>query len=368
MKAIEIPWKRRILALALTVCVVLSVVPAALAGDYVPIYPKAATGYRVVSSSSDFGGTNAYRYDDAGYLVEVTRTNTIGKTDTTINMEYDSNGNCTRYHLELSIRDGRNHIKEQRYFYNEENQMIRMVTADGYTEDGEVTPLNCSLYVYNDKGQIVGCATATADGWNKWICHEFDPETGAEKDLTYSDYDAWYEENGEYAEYVFMAVGEDTSPSFEKKSTFEYNSAGQITYIMYGFKEPMAFHLFDNEIGVDWAGQKDLTYEGNSRFEYDSNGNLIKISSESGNMTQTTYTYEYNANGYLTGCTYDYGSYSDTHCFSYDAYGNRVEDEFRDSRWPEGTSCTVTHDYEVYTAINTPDTPNEPDALSLIHI
>ena len=263
------------------------------------------------------GSWVAYEYDDAGNMISATDEN--GK----IEMEYNALNQLTK----ITYPSG--HFFE--YSYDAGGRLIKRVDQDGYV-------LN---YQYDDTGRLVRLSDKND---TDIVRYEYDKVGRVSKkilgngDYTTYEYDAAgrilhlvnYNASGKVIsrfDYTYDPVGNPISiTTLEGTYRYEYDSIGQLTKVTYpdGHYVSYFYDAAGNRIAVIEDGKttnyttnnmNQYTKVGNVSYSYDANGNLIsKI--ENG---QTT-TYEYDFENRLVKVTSPEGTWE----YVYDALGNRI--------------------------------------------
>ncbi|MCK4735244.1 MAG: hypothetical protein KAT65_22515, partial [Methanophagales archaeon] len=258
-----------------------------------------------VIEETDFKGNNAlYSYDTHGSMI--TSIDAIGSVS---RYEYDAVGRL------LSITDA---IKQTTsYVYDDNDRLIKLIDALG----------NEQKYYYNAAGSLLYSIDANGHrtGVGSNIIGKIDEITDASDNKT----SFLYDKNGNLIKYT-NARGANT--------TTTYNALGRVvsTTDALGNTEHYTYDASGNMVGSTDANGKTTYYVYDElnrliresshlkeaiTYSYDALGNLVSVHDSKGNYSVF---YGYDALDQIVSVTTDYGSFSKTVTYTYDANSNRA--------------------------------------------
>lgn len=244
--------------------------------------------------------TDSYQifYTD-GYISKTIDTSSYIYSEFLYTTTYDANGNELTYEYKYvfdgTYTDSYEHYLKT-YHYNDTdkptNTVYQSISEDG-TKGEEII---VERYTYDDQGRL-----AT---WQ----YDYD-QNGI---FDYSEYDYEYDSNGNVLKYYY-----DDETTVNNYETYEYNSAGKMTrraaFDNSGTLISETLVTYDAGSGklLSWSYDRDAdgTFDSTYTYEYNAQGKLTAETdywraSSSGTEYYDYYTYEYDENGLLIGETY----------------------------------------------------------------
>ncbi|BCN29431.1 cellulose binding domain-containing protein [Anaeromicropila herbilytica] len=293
------------------------------------------------------GNTTTYTYDKNG--------NRTSKTDAKGNKtsyEYDTLGNLTK------VEDALGHTSE--YSYDKLGDMIKEIRRGTNSSDDQTT-----TYQYDKSGN----RTALIDAAGKSISYEYDnngqltKETAKDGTSTLYKYDKagnlskkTYSDNRSVT-YVYDSNNRLTTMTDWNGSTnYTYNALGQATKVTDANNKVVKYTWTKN------GKKQSMTYPDGKvvQYAYDAAGNLVKVTDTKNGVTTYNYdnknrltsknlpngtesAYTYDSIGQLTGRKEKTGSTTNSsYNYQYDANGNRI----KETKVKAGGTETSTYAYD----------------------
>ncbi len=282
-----------------------------------PLSQTATTVYdaglgKITSEIDPNGNTTTYTYDVFGRLTKVTGPLDITSTYGTVTYEYQDCGNANLRIITYRTEEHgtANHIRSEVCL----DGLERTITTWRDGPDGSTIVADIE---YDSSGRVYRKSLPYSDGTQRWITYTYDP-VGRVTEITNPD-------------------GTTTTTVYDK-GTMTYTDAN-------GNKKVEEKDVYGRLITVE--EYMDGGLYATSTYEYNTIGNLIKLTDTDGN--QTTMTYD-TLGRKLTMVDPDMGTWS----YAYDANGNLTSQT--DSR-----SRTITFTYDALNRATYKDNPNDPD-------
>ncbi len=256
---------------------------------------------KVASITDNFGRTVAYTYDQDANLIQVT--DPMGNS---VHYSYDARHYLTqivdaRGNRVLSINYD-NHEPPRVASFTEKGETWTIAYYDGYTVKTDSHGHSWTYY-FNDVGVIERVIDP--------LGHE---EKRQLNKITATSVDWQEDRNGNRTTYTYDSEGNIATKTDPLGNVWHY------TYVP----------------GTDWIQTETNPLGIVTRYAYDSNGNLLRLTRDSGGSLENTTSYTYDSNGRQTSMTDPLGH---TTNYEYDAKGNliKVTD-------PLGNVTTYTYD------------------------
>lgn len=278
---------------------------------------------KIASVSDNLGRTISYTYDQNGNLISATdplgnTTQYVYNSDNFLTQIIDARGNV----VETAGYD--NHEPPRVSTFTEKGETYTIAYFDGRSEKTD-SQGNKWTYYFNDVGVIEKVVDPLGNQTNRQLNKVTAQSVDWEDDL-----------NGNRTSYTYNGDGNIASKTDPLDNTWTY------TYIA----------------GTNWVETETNFLGVVTKYEYDVNGNLLRLIRDFGgplvNTTTYTYdsqgrrtsmtdplsntiTYEYNAEGYLTKVTNQLGNET---FYNYDARGNRLTET-------DANGNTITYAYDL---------------------
>ena len=256
-------------------------------------------------SSTDSGGTTTWTYDERYRVIKVQY-----EDGHSVSYSYDANdrmssmtddaGHCTLYSYNVwgdltlvTDADGNTVVS---YEYDMGGRLIREIKGNG----------TATTYSYTLSGDVARIEHLDAQGAVASFCAYEYNELGLRTSMSTED-GTWiygYDVIGQLVQADFAPVAGSEVP--EQHITYEYDAAGNRTRTVVNGVETLYTNNALNQ----------TTSAGDTQYEYDADGNLIRKVDETG-----VTTYSWSVEGQLMGMTTSTG---DVYAYTYNAFGERV--------------------------------------------
>ncbi len=252
-----------------------------------------------------------YIYDGDDVLRTVATYDADGNFCSEISYEYDENGNMISF-VNIGATDP-SVISIGEYTYDEQGRLIKEHIS---LISDEVDYIN--EHAYDDENNLISYKEIYNGEVTLWEGYEFD-----ERGMKTADFE--YDKNGELVSKSTFAYDEKTNNILQN---IIYDAAGNMTdYSEYAYDEE---GRLISSIFCSYDLNGNVLWDSSSSYVYNEMGDVVfenHTSVTDGTSSDNTYEYDYNENGdKISMKTYLDGEFTVAYKYSYDYFGNMVEE------------------------------------------